>query len=105
MERPASRSIVRVISLSDALSEIVVPAVRAVFKDDEVSEISVELDPDLHEGSIVLSLTVVGEQFRDLVVQGDVDGYRLEDWRERLRSDLADFVAESQFGWGQNRGV
>jgi hypothetical protein len=28
-----------------------------------------------------------------------------EDWCERLRSNLVDFVAESRFGWGQNREV
>jgi hypothetical protein len=92
-------------SLSDALSEIVAPAVRSVFHDGEVSEISVRFDPALLGGSITLSLTAVDEEFRDLVVQGDVDGYRVEDWRERLRSDMADFVAETRFGWGQDRGV
>lgn len=92
-------------SLSDALSEIVAPAVRSVFKDGEVSEISVQFDRGPLGGSITLSLTAVDEQFRDLVVQGNVDEYRVEDWRERLRSDMADFVAGSRFGWGQNRGV
>lgn len=92
-------------SLSDALSEVVAPAVRSVFRAGEVTEISVQFDPELLGGSITLSLTAVGEQFLDLVVQGNIDGYRAEDWRERLRSDMADFVAESRFGWGQDRGV
>lgn len=93
------------ISLTDALSEIIAPAVRAVFKEGEVSDISVQFEPGLHGGSITLSLTAVGERFSDLVVQGDVAGCNVGDWQERLRSGLADFVAESRFGWGQNRGV
>lgn len=92
-------------SLSHALTEIVTPAVLSVFKEAEVSEISVRFDPAVHGGAITVSLTAEDEHFSDLVVQGDVDGYSVEDWRERLRSNMADFVAESRFGWGQNRGV
>jgi hypothetical protein len=94
-----------VISLADVLSQIVGPAVADVFEDGEVSMIAVKFDPDLAEGSITVSLTAVGEEFYDLAVQGDVGGYDVAEWRDRLRSDMADWVAESQFGWGQNRGV
>jgi hypothetical protein len=92
-------------TLADALAEVVVPAVRAVFKNGEVTAVTVTFDPELLGGSIALSLTAVGEEFDDVVVQGDVTGYSVDDWRERLRSDLADFVAESRLGWGQDRGV
>jgi hypothetical protein len=47
----------------------------------------------------------VGEDFNDIAAQGDVTGYDIVDWRERLRSDLADWISESRFGWGQDRGV
>jgi hypothetical protein len=57
------------------------------------------------EGSLCLSLTAVGETFFDYVVQGHVDDLSAEEWCERLRSNLVDFVAESRFGWGQNRDV
>jgi hypothetical protein len=50
-------------------------------------------------------LTAEGEDFFDLVVQGNVDEQSAEAWGDRLRSDMADFVAESRLGWGQNRGV
>lgn len=93
------------ISVTDACTQIVGPSIRGVFEDGEVSSITVKFDPDLEQGSITLSLTAMGEEFHDIVVQGSVDGYDVADWRERLRSDLADFVAESGFGWGQNRGV
>jgi hypothetical protein len=94
-----------VIYVAEVLSEIVVPAVRAVFTDGEVSAITVKVDPDLEDGSITLSLTAAGEDFHDLVVQGNVQGYDVDDLREQLRSDMADFVSESRFGWGQDRGV
>jgi hypothetical protein len=94
-----------VVSLADAVNEIVVPAVREVFEEGEVSAIAVWSDPDLLGGSITMSLTAVGEHFHDIVIQGDAEGYTVADSRERLRSDMADWVAESRFGWGQNRGV
>jgi hypothetical protein len=68
-----------VIFVADTLSEIVAPAVRAVFKDSEVSAIILKFDPDLQEGSITLSLTAVCEDFHDLVVQGNVGGYEVAD--------------------------
>lgn len=92
------------ISVVDALNQIVVPAVQDVFEDGEVSAVAVRLDPDLDGGSITVSLMAVGEDFYDLVVQGGVEG-AVADWRERLRSSMADWVAESRFGWGQNRDV
>jgi hypothetical protein len=91
--------------LIDALNEIATPAIEEVFEEGEVSAITVKLDPELGEGWITLSLTAVGEDFYDYMVHGDVDGCGVADWRERLRSNLADWVAESRFGWGQNRGV
>jgi hypothetical protein len=90
--------------LLDAASSVVLPAVRAVFRDGEVSTIRLDID-DLGGGSVSLSLTAKGETFRDLVVQANVDEDSPEAWRERLRSNLVDFVAESRFGWGQNRDL
>lgn len=56
-------------------------------------------------GSVALTLVACGETYRDLVVQGGVPHMSAEQWQERLRSNLVDFVAESRFGWGQNRGT
>ena len=75
---------------------------RAVFEDDEVSALEISVKDDL-EGSVALSLSARGETFSYLVIQGDVPDMTTEDWRENLRSLLVDFVAESRFGWGQNR--
>ncbi|QNN52734.1 hypothetical protein [Nocardioides mesophilus] len=89
-------------NLVDVASAVVLPAMRAVFKDDEVSAFELS-DSDELGGSVSLSLTARGETFRDLVVQGHVQGMTVEEWIERLRSNLVDFVAESRFGWGENR--
>jgi hypothetical protein len=50
-------------------------------------------------------MIVAGETFQDHVVQSARPGVGVDEWRERLRSNLVDFVAESRFGWGQNRDV
>ena len=92
------------ISLVDVASVVVLPAVRAVFREGEVSAIQVIVD-EARGGSVSLSLTAGGETFHDLAVQGDVEGQSHDDWRERLRSNLVDFIAESRLGWGQNRDV
>ena len=93
------------VTLAEVLSAIAAPAIQAVFEEGEISAVTVKREPSLGEGWITLSLTAVGEDFFDYVVQGDVDEHGVAEWRERLRSNLADWVAESRFGWGQNRGV
>lgn len=57
------------------------------------------------EGTVSLSLTAQGETFDCPVVQGDVPDMGPEEWSENLRSLLVDFVAESRFGWGENRDL
>ncbi|MGZ4580517.1 MAG: hypothetical protein ACXVXG_07755 [Nocardioidaceae bacterium] len=90
--------------LVNVASEVVVPAMRAVFKEGEVSAFELSLTDEL-EGSVALSLRARGETFQCLVVQGTVPGMSAEEWSENLRSLLVDFVAESRFGWGENRDV
>ena len=91
-------------SLLNAASQVVLPAVRAVLEDGEIDSFEISHSDEL-DGSVHLSLTAKGETFLDYVVQGHVDDMTAEDWSERLRSNLVDFVAESRFGWGQNREV
>lgn len=81
---------------------VVLPAMRAVFNDGEVSSFELRHTEELG-GSVTLSLTAQGETFHDYVVQGAAGYMDDEEWRERLRSNLVDFVAESRFGWGENR--
>lgn len=87
--------------LVDVASEIALPAIRAVFKEGEVSALALSLTDE--PGSVSLALTAGGERFSYAVVQGGVPGMDAEKWSENLRSLLVDFVAESRFGWGENR--
>jgi len=92
------------LNLVDVASEVVVPAMRAVFKDGEVTAFALSV-PDDVEGTVVLSLTALGETFDYPVIQGHVPEMGPEEWSENLRSLLVDFVAESRFGWGENRDI
>ena len=83
---------------------VVLPAVRAVFHEDEVTGIHLDID-ETRGGSVSLLLIAKDESFHDWVVQANVKSQSIEDWRERLRSNLVDFVAESRFGWGENRDM
>lgn len=88
----------------DVVSDVVAPALRAVFKPGEISELVLRVTHE-SEGSVFLSLTAQGETFGYPVIQGGVPNLTAEDWSENLRSLLVDFVAESRFGWGENRDV
>lgn len=90
------------LTLLEATTAVVLPALRSVLDDGEIRSFELGLSDEL-EGSVVLRLDVRGEIFCDLVVQGHVPHTTPEEWRERLRSNLVDFVAESRFGWGENR--
>lgn len=90
--------------LADVASEVVAPAFRAVFKEGEVSRFALSVTDELG-GSVALSVTACGETFEYLVIQGRVPGMNAESWSENLRSLLVDFIAESRFGWGENRDV
>jgi hypothetical protein len=88
--------------LADVASEVVAPALRAVFKEGEISGFALRV-MDESQGSVALSLAAGGETFEYLVIQGTVSDMTAEEWSQNLRSLLVDFVAESRFGWGENR--
>jgi hypothetical protein len=88
--------------LTDVASEVVLPALRAVFRHGEVGAFQLSHE-DGSDGNVWLSVTARGETFTDRVVQAGVDDMSSADWRDRLRSNLVDFVAESTFAWGENR--
>jgi hypothetical protein len=99
LARRPSASYPSVMDLLDVASQVVVPAMRAVFRDGEVTTSDLKSRRD----NIALSLTVEGETFEFSVVQRNVPGRSREDLPENLRLLLVDFVAESRFGWGENR--
>ncbi len=98
------------LSAQQALSEIVVPAIARVLQDGELDSLQlgwgdITVAPaDSPIRCLVLRLEVVGEVFNDVIYDiRSADTQTLDGLRERLDSNLVDFVAESSFGWGQNR--
>lgn len=87
------------VDLVETLRTVVLPAIEAVFRDGELDSMDIRVEGD----SVHLDLTAQGETYFDEVVQAGVPAHIVNDWGERLRSNLVDFVAESRFGWGQNR--
>ena len=85
--------------LVETLRVIVLPAVAAVFRPGELSSLQLSAEGD----SVRVILAARGETYSDEVVQAGVPGRNPAEWEQRLRSNLADFVAESHFGWGQQR--
>lgn len=83
-------------------SEVVGPAISAVLKDDELGDAELTLRSSDDGNQVQMFLTVRGERFEDLIYDASMD-YPLSGWRDRLTSNLQDFVAESKFGWGQKR--
>ncbi|MGB3763003.1 MAG: hypothetical protein WA966_07240 [Ornithinimicrobium sp.] len=88
-------------SVLDVLRDVVDPAVRAVLRDNEVT--SLELTDAGDDGTYSLRLVAGDDLYTDNVVQALSPETPVDVWCERLRSNLVDFVAESGFGWGQNR--
>lgn len=85
--------------LASVLEQVVLPAVRAVLRPEEPDHLSLRIDAD---GTYELVLRVGDDVVHDQVVQPQAPSAPHE-WRERLTSNLVDWVAESGFGWGQDR--
>ena len=66
------------IGLVDVAIDVVLPAVRAVFRAGEVTGIRVDVD-ESRSGSVSLSLIAEGELFHDWVVQADAEDHSFED--------------------------
>jgi hypothetical protein len=91
------------------LSEIVLPALRRVLPDDPITRVHLTHCPSPYDGpdgtpdAVQLEVEVAGEVFVDVAYDPMAAMSTEDDARERLISNLADFVAESRFGWGQKR--
>lgn len=94
----------RVESSADVLREVVCPALEAVFQPAEVDE--VHLERTELDGGLEFELRIIarGERFATVAFSTFVQ-YPEVGPSSVLRDQLVDFVAESRFGWGQNRGV
>ncbi|GAA2141731.1 hypothetical protein GCM10009844_12370 [Nocardioides koreensis] len=95
----------RIAGVADVVAHIVAPALEAVLRPDEVDAASVARrapSADPRHWYAELELSLVGERLVDRVYESTIDA-SVTDWRNRLASNLQDFVAESRFGWGEWR--
>ena len=87
-----------VMEVADVASEVVAPAVRAVFKDGEVSALELRAVDELG-GSVELALTARGET--SLLVVQTVRDMSASDWSETCARSWS--TRRSRFGWGRQR--
>jgi hypothetical protein len=82
----------------ELLDEVVLPVLRALTHPGEIEAVSVE-----HvDGEVWAEVTLRGEIFRDAVWSPSVEEAPA-DARDRLASDLQDFISESRFARGEQR--
>lgn len=99
-------------SLHSILAHVVLPAISRVLPDDPLSLLRLASSPSPFVGpfandeqnvnAIQLEIEVSGEKFIHVIYDPETFT-SIKDSRDRLVSDLADWVAESSFGWGQKR--
>ena len=94
-----------VAGVADVMAFIVSPALEVMLQPDELHAVSLARrqgsDSESHWYAD-LELNLVGERFVDRVYENTIDA-PVTEWRNRLASNLQDFVAESRFGWGEWR--
>lgn len=92
----------RVFSTAEILRDVVGPAIDALLRDDEVDSVRLTRQVDGQHIAHELVIVAKGEQFKTVVHDTSV-AYPPGGPLVVLREQLFDFVAESRFGWGQNR--
>lgn len=90
------------LALSTVLGEIVSPAIAAVLRADEVDSVYLIREPVGQQVEYRLVVVAKDEQFQTVAYDSSA-AYPPGGPMEVLRDQLVDFVAESHFGWGQNR--
>lgn len=82
-------------------AEVVLPVLRGLTRPDEVDDVAVA-----RSGSAVrVRIVLRGETWEHVLWEPSYPPWSPVEARDRLRSDLQDFIAESSFGWGQRRGT
>ncbi len=84
--------------LATVVAEVVLPVLRRLARPGEVDDLSIGWNAD----GLGLRITMRGELFGEYLWADDLPWSPVEA-RERLASNLQDFIAESRFGWGELR--
>ncbi|MBI4942306.1 MAG: hypothetical protein HY830_16300 [Actinobacteria bacterium] len=97
---------------------VVAPVLEALFRPGEVEHVDVRVGPDrtavpehLRRGHlgpepglfVWLSVVAVGETYERRICEVVEEPENAEWLAADLHSDLQDFIAESRFGWGEQR--
>lgn len=92
------------LTVGSILRDVVAPAIDDVLHLDEVDDVRITRRASEVGLRYELEVVAKGEQFKTVVYDSSV-AYPSGGPAEVLREQLVDFVAESRFGWGQNRDV
>ncbi|WP_432512239.1 hypothetical protein [Kineococcus sp. SYSU DK001] len=92
---------------------VALPVVTSLLSDEELEQVTIHRGIDGDPGDVWITVAAAGEEFQDLLTTppwhgGDPDGEQhspltAEDCAQRLADHLEDWIAESRFGWGQQR--
>jgi hypothetical protein len=92
------------------MRSIVLPAVEAVLREGEVETLSISSTAPLEfladedgPGRFWLNVVAVGEPFYLCLDSEPLRNVGIDGMRQNVTESLKTFVAESRFGWGQNR--
>ena len=83
---------------------VVEPVVASLLTDDELEHLAVHRGVDGEPDDVWVVLTAAGEVFNGWLSQpGAEDDWTPQRCAEHLADGLEDWIAESRFGWGQQR--
>jgi hypothetical protein len=93
------------------LSEVVAPALRSVFRVGEIESVELVWEestgrPDGKESAATalnVHLVCQGERHTSNLWTLGIEGFHRQILMDHLVNEFSDFVAESRFGWGQQR--
>jgi hypothetical protein len=92
--------------LDDFLRRVLIPVARGILTDEEFEDAWVSLEPDSFDpGTSVVwaRVNAAGEAWAQAIWLPDQEDDTYVGLAERIADSLQDWIAESGFGWGQQR--
>ncbi len=92
-------------TITDCLQSVVLPVLRAMLKDDELTGIEMRARPNGHgDAAFVLKVQCGKDIFElDVFDPHTMPNFDTRQLVDHLKYNFQDFVAESSFGWGEWR--